>query len=63
MGGVRAEVDICEDVPPFKIFVRFYFRYILWYTKMATGFAPIVQGCSILFQFLGCAEMFYGGMN
>ena len=38
-----SEVDICEGVPPLKIVVTFYFRYILWYTKIATGFAPFFK--------------------
>ena len=42
LGGTGAEVDIWESVPPFKILVRFYFRYIL-YTKMATGFALLFK--------------------
>ena len=37
--GVGDKVDVCEGMTPFKIFVRFYFRYIL-YTTMATRFAP-----------------------
>ena len=39
IGEVGGEVEICKGVPPFEIFIRFYFRCI-WYTKMATGLAP-----------------------